>query len=101
MPIGIPEGWEEYAFRIVDQADTFQVVTIGIRNNYPVSFDSHVFWNREINQREKLPITLSYETHSDAELGHTSLVQIGLLAEDPDEFLTLFEMTRRHIRYKT
>lgn len=101
MPLGLSDNWEEYAFRIVDQADSFQVVTIGMRSNYPVVFNSQVFWSRGITHREEVPLTLSYQTHDDAEQGHAALVQIGLLAESPAEFLTLFEMSRHHIKCKS
>lgn len=101
MPIGIPDGWEEYAFRIVDQADHFQIVTIGMRLDQPVRFDSSIFWSENFDHREQLPLTLSYETHGDAEQGHSALVQIGLLAENPQEFLTLLNMARGHIKTKT
>lgn len=97
MPIGIPDEWRNCLFRIIDEVDSFQIVTLGIREtDQTPSIESQVFYRKD-KQRELLPLEIRYDTHEDAEAGHLSLVHLALLAEDPTEFAVLFNLARKNI----
>ena len=97
MPIGIPDDhWKDYLFRLMHEVGSFQIVTLGAKEGDPVDFQTEIFWAAG-DRRETIPLKIGYPTHGDAEQGHHSLVQLAQLAESPQEFLTLFDMSKHNV----